>query len=73
MDTFIKRGNDLFGKEEGKSLCRMDEIPPEGARVTDGQKVYQMQDGELVLVQKRGDTSHSFRSRTTLEGGGKPF
>jgi len=73
MDTFIKRGNDLFRKGEGKPLCRTDEIPPEGARVTDGQKVYQIRNGELVLVQKCGGTSHSFRSRTTLEGGGKPF
>ncbi len=72
MDTFIKRGEDLFRKEEGKPLCRTDEIPPEGARVTDGRKVYQVQDGELALVQNCGGTS-SFRSRTTLEGGGKPF
>lgn len=73
MATFIKRGKDLFRKEEGKSLCRTDEMPLEGTEVTEGHKVYQVRDGELALVQKCNDTGHSFRSRGTHEGGGRPF
>jgi hypothetical protein len=71
MATFVKRGKNLFRKEEGKPLRRTDETPPEGERVTDGRNVYQMQNGELALIQKCNDNSHPLRSRGTLEGGGR--
>lgn len=71
MTTFLKRGKDLFEIEEGKPLCRTDQIPQAGDQVLDGFEIHQVQaNGELAQIQMCGGINHAFRARTTSEGGG---